>query len=302
MPRSPYALAALTTVAIPGFRPIAVRPTQTRTPGCDAADVVDPKGTMWTVRAPRNSAGSVRLERELAIWNALSKTKYGALPVGVPQVAGHIDLDEGTRCIVHKRPDALPIVVYELTAKSALLHDVATALAVLHDTDLAAVADLDMPVFTAEQYRQRRLAEVRSAVGTGSVPGTLAIRWEEALTSGPAWDFTPTLTHGDLVSDHVLVKDQQLVTITGWSEIKIADPADDLAWLLAGTIDEVAKSALNSYLGSRPEADAHLLFRSRLAGELSIARWLLHGMSLDDREIISSARRMLRELARDVTG
>ena len=175
------------------------------------------------------------------------------------------------------------------------------ALAALHDVDRDVVEDAGLPVYEANEYRERRMAELDRAAGTGHVPTVLLTRWEKALEDVGRWRFQSCVTHGDLVAEHVLVDGGDVVGLIDWGEAKVADPADDLAWVAVGADEDALDSVLEAYAVSRAvEPDRSLGDRARLAGELALARWLLHGVQSDDSGIVDDAVEMLRDLADDV--
>jgi len=49
-------------------------------------------------------------------------------------------------------------------------------------------------------------------------------------------------------------------------------------------------------------SDPHLTERARLAGELALARWLLHGVRTENEEIIDDAVAMLADLEEYTAG
>ncbi|MCL2849294.1 MAG: phosphotransferase, partial [Micrococcales bacterium] len=141
---------------------------------------------------------------------------------------------------------------------------------------------------------------------TGYVPPSLLARWEQRLENVAWWRFRPTVVHGDMVAERVLVHDdgtdQHSVTgILGWSSAQVADPADDLAWFLVAAAADSAASVLDSYVQHRTGmADPHLTDRAALAGELAIARWLLYGAAAGDEDIVADAVGMLADLETQV--
>src|SRR5699024_9195521 len=113
----------------------------------------------------------------------------------------------------------------------------------------------------------------------------------------------PTRRSSDLAAEHVLVEDGEVAAILDWSEPRVADPADDLAWLYAEAGDEALESILEAYALARTEsADDHLGDRALLAGELALARWLMHGVRARDGQIIDDAIAMLGQLEVDLAG
>jgi macrolide phosphotransferase len=199
--------------------------------------------------------------------------------------------------MVHPLLPGRPLALERLGPGPGLAADVGRATAALHQLPVSTVEDAGLPVYEAEAYRQRRLAEVDEAARTGRVPGGLLRRWERALEDVAVWRFQPTVVHGDLSSEHVLCRGERLTAVLGWSEAKVADPADDLAWLLVAAPQEAVDPILEAYNLHRTELrDRYLADRALLAGELALARWLLHGVSADDAEIVDDATAMLVEL------
>jgi hypothetical protein len=199
--------------------------------------------------------------------------------------------------MVHPLLPGRPLELERLGPGPGLAADVGRAIAALHQLPASTVEDAGLPAYEAEAYRQRRLSEVDEAARTGRVPGGLLRRWERALEDVAMWRFQPTVVHGDLSTEHVLCRGDRLTAVLGWSETKVADPADDLAWLLVAAPQEAVDPILEAYNLHRTELrDRHLADRALLAGELALARWLLHGVHTDDAEIVDDATAMLVDL------
>ena len=116
------------------------------------------------------------------------------------------------------------------------------------------------------------------------------------------WRFQTTVVHGDLWAEHVLVDDGRVVGVLDWAEAKVADPADDLAWMRWCRRPPL-DSVLEAYAMARADQpDRNLPFRTRLAGELALARWLLHGVRCGRLGVVDDAVAMLRDLDLDVRG
>lgn len=298
MPRSPLALAALATVAVPGLDAFDVRAVGGTGGDVDAAVVLGADGRRWVVRAPRTPAAGAALEAEAALLRALvGHVDAGRLTFEVPRPAGFVHLPEGGRAMVHPLLPGRPLELDRLGPGPGLAADVGRAIAALHQLPVSTVEDAGLPAYEAEAYRQRRLSEVDEAARTGRVPGGLLRRWERALEDVAMWRFQPTVVHGDLSTEHVLCRGDRLTAVLGWSETKVADPADDLAWLLVAAPQEAVDPILEAYNLHRTELrDRHLADRALLAGELALARWLLHGVHTDDAEIVDDATAMLVDL------
>lgn len=296
VPRSALNLAALATVAVPGLDAVDARPVAS--PTFDAATVLDAAGTWWVVRAPRDAAGGAALEAEIGLLDALVRyVDAGDLPFDVPRPAGFVDLPEGGRAVVNRLLPGRALQLEQLGPGPGLAADLGRAIAALHELPVATMEDLGLPSYEAEAYRQRRLAEVDEAARTGKVPAALLRRWEGALEDVALWRFRSTVTHGDLSADNVLVGAKGPTAVLGWTEAKVADPADDLAWLVIAAPYQAIDPILEAYTMRRAGlADRYLAARALLAGELTFARWLLHGVRADDERIVADAEQMLREL------
>jgi aminoglycoside phosphotransferase (APT) family kinase protein len=225
------------------------------------------------------------------------------LPFALPQVAGTAALRTGGRAVVHRQLPGQAMQQGQLAEADGLARALGQAIAAIHDLPPRLIEEVGLPVYGAEEYRFRRLAEVDRAAATGKVPTRLLSRWEQAVEEIGAWRFAPCCVHGDLGPESVLVDGEKVVAILDWSEARVADPADDLAWLALSTDTSVLGNMMESYTAARHEQpDRDLLRRARLAGELSMARWLLHGVNTDDAAIVEDALGMLSDLDAAVDG
>lgn len=265
----------------------------------DSAVVVDDLDREWIVRCPRTTGAGARLEAESRLLNVLA----GWLPYSVPQVDGWATLPEGGRAAVHRTLSGTPVDPEALVPGTPLATALGRALAALHDLPERLVEDVGLPVYTADEYRLRRLAEVDRAAGSGHVPSGLLGRWEHALEEVGAWRFVPCVIHSDLAPENVMVDGDRVAGILEWAETRIADPADDFAWLVSGCSSRTLDAVVAAYTASRrAEPDGDLRRRARLAAELAVARWLLHGVSTDDAAIVDDAVGMLGDLDAAVAG
>ena len=139
------------------------------------------------------------------------------------------------------------------------------------------------------------------AARTGKVPTVLLRRWEAKLEDVALWRFRPTVVHGDLTASHVLTDSHLITGVLGWGEAKVADPADDLAWLLVAAPSDAVDSITEAYQLRRTELkDPNLMARAELAGELALARWLLFGVRTQQSDVVEDAEAMLADLVEHV--
>lgn len=259
----------------------------------DVCIVTDQRDQRWVVRAPRRTAAAVTLDTELRLLPLLGRQ----LPVPVPQPAGCATLPEGGQCVVYPFLPGAPMGSADLVGRSALAVQVGQLIGVLHEIDPQSLDDAGLASYTAEQYRQRRRTDVERAAATGYVPAGLLVRWERALEPGVLWQFQETVTHGDLAQEHVLVADGVVSGVIDWGEACVADPADDLAWVLLCADEDAVDTVFEAYAMARQNApDPHLMDRARLAGELALARWLLGGVAADDASVVDRAATALASL------
>ena len=281
----------------------------------------------------------MRLETELQVLSGFTPRVRAGLPFRVPSVAGAVRL-EGLRTFVYHDLPGRELDLEELTGLGEhIVTDIGRVIAAIHALPASVVENADLPSYTAEQFRQRRLNELDQAATTGRIPPVLLRRWENALEEKELWDFTPVVVHGDLHEDNLLVHRGRLVAVTGWTDLHVGDPADDFAWLASAGDQDFAESVLAEYTGhltgeggtgTAPEIpgrsgaglpdddipadpfgspapviprsgpDEHLLRRAALAAEFALAQWLVRGINAGDEGMASEAQEMLRELQLDV--
>jgi aminoglycoside phosphotransferase (APT) family kinase protein len=98
----------------------------------------------------------------------------------------------------------------------------------------------------------------------------------------------------------MLELDGKVSGVLHWSGLRIADPAEDLSWILGGAAAELSRNLMARYYEARPAADSNIWPRALLYSELELTRWLLHGYSTGNQEIIEDAVGMLLVLTEEV--
>ncbi|WP_346959562.1 phosphotransferase [uncultured Arthrobacter sp.] len=301
MRRKPIELAAVATAAVPGLTPTAVSSAPDDPADFDSALLLDSEGKRWRVRSPRHAEASARLETEFLVLRAFTPGIRAELPFLMPTVAGTVR-QGALSTFVYSHLSGATQSVEELSAGTpALARELGAALAAIHDLPHSLVSNADLPSYTPNEFRQRRLNELDQAATTGKIPPLLLRRWEHALEDVSLWRFNPSVVHGDLHEDNILVDGDRVTAVTGWTDLRIGDPADDMAWLVASNDQDFVDAVLAHYSTSRRDApDAHLLRRAALSAEFALAQYLVKGLAADDAEMIGEAESMLAVLADDV--
>ncbi len=296
-------LAALASAAIPDLSPTGVVGSPDDPRDFSAAVVLDRQGNRWRVRSPRHEEAAMRLETELQVLSGFTPAVRAALPFRAPSVAGAVRLD-GLRTFVYHDMPGRELELEELTELGTRgIDDIGRVIAAVHALPVEVVENADLPVYTADQFRQRRLNELDQAATTGRIPALLLRRWENALEEMELWDFTPVVAHGDLHEDNLLVDHGRVVGVTGWTDLHIGDPADDFSWLASSGDQEFTDAVVKAYWQHRTGgtvADEHLMRRAALAAEFALAQWLVRGVANDDDDMAAEAEAMLLELRNDV--
>lgn len=299
--RTPLELAAVATAAVPGLAPTATAYSPDDDADFDSALLLDAEGKRWRVRSPRHPEASTRLETEFMVLRAFAPAIRAELPFHVPTIAGTVRQGALTT-FVYAHLQGSTLSIDELSAGSpALAREIGNALAAIHDLPLALVNNADLPSYSANEFRQRKLNELDQAATTGKIPATLLRRWEHALEDVALWRFNPSVVHGDLHEDNLMVQDDTVTALTGWTDLRIGDPADDFAWLVASNEASFVEAVLGRYTEARRDTpDAHLLRRAALLAEFALAQYLVKAMAVGHDDMTSEAVSMLQSLADDI--
>lgn len=301
MRRKPIELAAVATAAVPGLTPTAVSSAPDDPADFDAALLLDSEGKRWRVRSPRHAEASARLETEFLVLRAFAPGIRAELPFLMPTVAGTVRQGQLSTFVYSHLAGATRSLDELSNGSPALAREIGAALAAIHDLPRSIVSNADLPSYTPNEFRQRRLNELDQAATTGKIPPLLLRRWEHAMEDVSLWRFNPCVVHGDLHEDNLLVEGERVTAVTGWTDLRIGDPADDMAWLVASNEQDFVNAVLDHYTSSRRDApDAHLLRRAALSAEFALAQYLVKGMAAGNQEMIDEAESMLATLAEDV--
>ena len=301
MRRKPIELAAVATAAVPGLTPTAVSSAPDDPADFDAALLLDSEGKRWRVRSPRHAEASARLETEFLVLRAFAPGIRAELPFLMPTVAGTVRQGQLSTFVYSHLAGATRSLDDLSSGSPALAREIGAALAAIHDLPRSIVSNADLPSYTPNEFRQRRLNELDQAATTGKIPPLLLRRWEHAMEDVSLWRFNPCVVHGDLHEDNLLVDGDRVTAVTGWTDLRIGDPADDMAWLVASNEQDFVNAVLDHYTSSRRDVpDAHLLRRAALSAEFALAQYLVKGMAAGNQDMIDEAESMLAALADDV--
>lgn len=138
--------------------------------------------------------------------------------------------------------------------------------------------------------------EPRTLRALGKIPGRLFTHWTHQLKDPNLWDFSVSLVHDNLDFHLLSLTEDGSLSIHGWTKLKLADPAQDLAWVLSVANPDFTSALFAQYQQTRPLADSGLLQRTELTAELLLLDWLYHGLVENDPEITADGYQMLRQL------
>ena len=299
--RSTLALAALAGVAVPGLDPARLALPQKESVRLRTVGVIDTRGRHWEVLEAHDDAIGASLDAEADVLRRIGRiVDDGRLTFDVPRVAGTLRTD-GAHIQIRTHLEGRPMDVSALHPGPGLSAGMGRALGELHELPTSVVSEAGMPVYDSQEVRDRWLSLMDDAAGTGRVPPALLSRWESALEDPTLWRFRPVVVHGDLDAENVLTAGGAVVAMRGLGQAHVGDPAEDMAWIYASVPVDCLDSIEGAYDLARTEGvDKHLRDRAELVSELSLARWLLHGVRAGRDGIVEDAVTMLADLADQV--
>ncbi|HEX4058297.1 MAG TPA: phosphotransferase [Galbitalea sp.] len=297
MARSHLTLAALATSAVPDLD--IVETSVFGGPGgdFDCALLTGRDGRHWLVRVPRNERAEAEQSADLVALRALSAGVRTRLHFSVSVFAGQTPIN-GTRAIVYEFVYGSKVALSGVDVARA--SSIGRAVAAIHALPTSFIADSGLPVFTSVECLRSCITIIDRAAATGLVPAGLLARWESATEETRLWQFQPTVINGSLTADSMLFGGDEVTGILGWHELRVGDPARDLAWLLSAHDEAVAEVAFDVYNEARGGSDRQVHQRAMLYSELELAKWLLHGTELRNRDIVDDAVILLAGLADSV--
>ena len=295
MASTPLTLAALATSAVPDLAVHGASGLASGPSGSFLSALIESDRGRLIVRVPRTAAAEAEQSGELLGRSALTSGTRTQLPFEVPETLGLTRAGD-SRAVVSTFLEGEHFSVQDLSDDSLLLQPIAEAMSAIHRLPASTVQQAGLASRSAAEARAASARLVERAEGTRMLPSTVAARWAEVLQATELWEFAPTVVHGSLDDTQLLVADDLVVGVLGWSELQISDPANDFAWL-AGAEAGVLSAVVARYATLGDSSDGErLVARAAFAHELDVARWLLHGVEQHDTEIVEDAVAMLDRL------
>ncbi|MFC4516445.1 MULTISPECIES: phosphotransferase [Streptomyces] len=198
----------------------------------------------WCLRAARRPEAAVRMEREAAAL-AVVRTVVG-LPMPAPdELAPGVTVGPW----LEGRPltaEDVPAVADELAHALHALHALAPSAIGVEAGEGHQEATRQEALEVLNQARQHRLQSPDVAV--------LAVGIEDPTL----WSYPPTLVHADLTPNHILVSEDgtALAGLLDWSDLRVDDPAIDLAGIGCAVGEESGDLLVDAYLRCKPQGAA----------------------------------------------
>jgi aminoglycoside phosphotransferase (APT) family kinase protein len=294
-------LAALAKDAVPQFDFAQVKHLDGGTSGAfDAALLTAKSGEHFVVRMANSASAGTELEAEIRAIRSFTPVIRLNLPFEVSQLIGDTQDSDGQRAMVFNFVYGNSIEISQVEPISDLTLSIATAIATIHKLPAELVQNAGFPELDPASNLKYRVSELDRAAQTGKVPPVLLQRWESALEDVSLFRYQPTVIHGSLNGHSMLELDGKVSGVLHWSGLRIADPAEDISWIMGGGSTELSRNLMARYYEARPGSDSNIWPRALLYSELELTRWLLHGYSTGNQEIIEDAVGMLLVLTEEV--
>ncbi len=286
-----WAVAEIKSLEIDGYR-------DTSTADFDRVTCRTSDDRIVSISSPLTAHAADLQNAEHRVGQLLGAGVRERLPFGVPHTLAAGSHDK-RRIVVTEETSGTPLS--SLKDGRAAIPSLASAIAAIHNLPTSIVTRNVIPVTTSLDSLRDAAGIFDRAHQTAKVPSPLLDRWDAAIEDAGLWQFTPTITHGHLDFDAILMDGQTVAGVINWAGARVADPADDLFRVFARFSADVAVEFMTIYSAERPTNDIRLAHRSRFASELEVARWLIHGADSNDDGIIADAVAMLNALLAAVT-
>jgi hypothetical protein len=274
-------------------RPVTVRPDPGAVEDLDVAVVQDTDRRFWVVRAPGPGGSD-----PVGTGDRVFPNSAAACRSGCPRSPAPSPLPGGGRAFVHRQSPGRRYGwrTSPRTAPSRWLW-AGPSQHPLSGTETG--GGHRRPGLHRRDLRQRHLAELDRAAGTGSVPVPLLSRGS-SVGGGGGLRFVPCCVHGNLAAENVLVDGNEVTE--SWTGERSTSRTPRTIW--GGWRSGRTPGWWNAWSrrthGPPGTPDANLARRARFVGEIAMLRWLLHGVAHRQRDGGDDAVHMLTELEQAV--
>jgi macrolide phosphotransferase len=286
-------LAALAADAAPGFTFRSYRRVETN-PDIDQLQLWDQDGASYQLLIPATPAGESEVAIELQALKIIEPHQE-LLGIDTPRLIGQSMDSDGAGALL------LTLLGGETTdlakyAPGLFSKSVGEVLAQIHNLSPDIIREAGLLEYDAASILRHKVAEIDSIAQTGRVPAALLSRWEAATEDIGLFRFHPTVIHGNVSQETVMVSAQEVNGLSGWSSLKVGDPAEDLRWLTGGALRTTLEDTILNYRATRETADENISQRAQLYSELELGSWLVYCIANKDEKQISQAEDMIAEL------
>jgi aminoglycoside phosphotransferase (APT) family kinase protein len=285
-------LAALAADAAPGKNFRAYKKLESRN-GVEQLELHDELGFGFIFKIPAKPQFEASLALERAVVKALASNK-AHLPFEVREEVGTTRDETGLggalfTTISGNEPDLAKL------APGGFSKTLADSIAAIHQLDPSLVRSAGLPEYSSSDVLHSKVSELDKIAATGKVPAELLNRWEQALEDVSLFRFHPTVIHGAISKEAVLLDGQRVVGMTDF-DLKVSDPAEDLAWIVGGGLQSTIEDTLLHYRAARPAADENLIQRAALYSELELGSWLVYCIEQGEEASIKQAEGLIEDL------
>jgi aminoglycoside phosphotransferase (APT) family kinase protein len=286
-------LAALAADAAPGFAFRSYRRVETN-PDIDQLQLWDEDGASYQLLIPATPAGESEVAIELQALKIIEPYQE-FLGIDTPRLIGQSTDSDGAGALF------LTLLGGETTdlakyAPGLFSKSIGEVLARIHNLSPDIIREAGLLEYDAASILRHKVVEIDSIAQTGRVPAALLSRWEAATEDIGLFRFHPTVIHGNVSQETVMVSAQKVNGLSGWSSLKVGDPAEDLRWLTGGALRTTLEDTILNYRATRETADENISQRAQLYSELELGSWLVYCIANKDEKEISQAEDMIAEL------
>lgn len=291
-------LASLAADAAPGLKFREVRPlTGNQGGSITSAMLTTNEGSHYVVKMGATDSAELELAAEVSVLRTIGNL---AMPFKLSRQVGETRAPGMRPASVFEFVYGSPLDLARVSSGSTLAESIGSAIAAIHGINPTLILDAGFPEFSPADTARARLNELDKLASTGKIAKVLLDRWSEALENVNLFRYTSTVVHSNLNADTILEQDGQVSGVLGWHGVKVGDPAEDFTFLAANGDQEVMDAVRFAYLAEGTAADSNISQRATLYSEMALGRWLLHGITTGNQEIIDDALGMLAALVQEV--